>query len=160
MSGGRIRSAPSGTASWLFRRSRLPGGFLGSLILNQFHLGIPPEFFQPVKSSGLPMKDMDDNVDVIEQNPLPVRQAFGVPRADADLMRPVCNAVRDGLHLNIGIGRTDDEEIGHVRQLPEIHDRNVAGFLAQRESCNSLCERLRSQNTSVEKCVIAPLGNG
>ena len=47
------------------------------------------------------MKNMDDHIDVIQQNPLPVRQAFRVPGADADLLRPVCIAVGDGLHLNV-----------------------------------------------------------
>jgi len=86
---------------------------------------------------------MDDDIDVIYENPLLRRIALHMPRPVALGLEAIDHAVCDGLDLPVGRCAADDEVIRGRAQLAEIDDEYIFGFLLQREPATGTRKCLR-----------------
>ena len=80
------------------------------------------------------MEDVDDNLHVIEHDPLAGRKA--VDRNGADpmvVLETAFHFARDRFQVRLGSSRADDEEIGKGRDALEIEDDNVLRLFVRRE---------------------------
>lgn len=62
---------------------------------------------------GAPLKDMDDDIPKVHEDPMPALGSFEAEQAMAFLRQRLIHVVRNGQHLTFGVGRADDEEVGY-----------------------------------------------
>jgi hypothetical protein len=72
---------------------------------------------------------VNDEVDVVHQDPFAGASPFHVRGPQAGFSKLSFDAVRDRDDLAVGIAVTDDEVIGDVAQSAEVEDDQVLGFL-------------------------------
>jgi hypothetical protein len=87
---------------------------------------VAPEIFEAVELAFLAAEDMDDDLHVIDHDPLARREA--VHRNGLDLvlaLEPAFDFARYRLQVRLGRSRANDEEIGEARDTLEIEDDDV-----------------------------------
>jgi hypothetical protein len=86
------------------------------------------------------MKDVHDEIDVIDQRPPAAFQTFDVVGANAVLAQLIHHMLRDGAHVRIRRSARNDEEIRGARDLSEIEDDDVGCFSIERQHRGALGE--------------------
>src|SRR6476646_5650705 len=81
---------------------------------------IVPEALQLVEGAGLRVKQMDYEVHEVEQNPPAAGEALDVMRVVALAVELVHDRFRDAADMGIRRSGRDDEEVGGVRQAPQV----------------------------------------
>ena len=93
---------------------------------------VTPQAFQPVKLSFFREKDVDDEVDVVHQDPLGSPSALDALRLDAQIPgQALLDVIRDRQRLPVRGGMADHEKVGDVTDVSEVEDDEVFSFLVQ-----------------------------
>ena len=80
------------------------------------------------------MKDVDDDLHLIEHNPLARRETVHRNGAHAVvILQPALDFARDRFQVRLGGARADHEKIGEGGDALEIEDNNVLCLLVRRE---------------------------
>ena len=79
------------------------------------------------------MKNVYDEIDVIEENPPARLEALGVPRFQPAGAKPLVDRVRDGPNLDLRMAGGDHEEVTDAFELAKVEDDDVLRALGQRE---------------------------
>ena len=76
------------------------------------------------------MEDVDDDLEIIEDDPLACRETVDRRGAPAVVVaQSGFNLVGDRLELRLGTGRANDEEIGEAGNSCQIENDDVFGLL-------------------------------
>jgi len=82
-------------------------------------------------------EQVDDDVEVVHQHPLRLRQALDAARQDPALrLAPQVDPVVDRLHLPVGAARADHEEVGVVDHPAQVEFDDRLRLLVIREAGN------------------------
>src|SRR2546426_8016157 len=110
------------------RASLTRGSGHGSVLPAQTR-SVAPEPLEVVVRALLGTEHMHHDVDVVEEPPPRTGFAFAPDRTDAEPVSDlVFDALDHGLHLPLGAGRTDDEEVRDHDQLMDVEDDDVVGL--------------------------------
>ena len=86
--------------------------------------GVAPEVLEGVEAAFLSMEDVDDDVAVIDDDPMAHGVAIDCVGRDAVIvLEALHDLAGDSLEVRLGGAATNDEEIGEVRYASQI-DRN------------------------------------
>ncbi len=101
---------------------------------------VGPEPLEAIVLALLLSEDMDDYRTVVEQHPIAEPVPF-----DADFMylllaKFVCNALRNGLNLAVGLPAAYYKIIGDYQYLADVDDYYVACLLVRCRSGGYLCD--------------------
>lgn len=81
-------------------------------LLHVFARGIAPQVFQRIEVTRLAVKDVDHDIDKVQEDPLPRRIALHMPGPVALGLEAVKHAVRYGFDLTVGVAVADNEVVG------------------------------------------------
>src|SRR5215217_6969669 len=96
--------------------------------------GLAPELLEPVELARVRREDVDDDVEVVHQDPARLREALDAARQQAVLLlEALMDAVVDGLRLAVGVARADDEEVRVAEHAAEVELGDVYRLLVGRE---------------------------
>lgn len=91
-----------------------------------FDPGIRPKLFEVVELTGFPVKDVNDDIGIIEEHPFRIFLAFDLPRFFVEFFPGLLfDRSGDSFHLCVGVAVTDDEEVTDgVREFAKVdpHD--------------------------------------
>ncbi len=87
--------------------------------------GVTPEALEGIEPAGLFLKDVDDQVAIVEQHPLGAVVALDVQRAHLLAAQPLLHRVGDRLHLALAGAAADQEVVGEVAHLLEVQDLEI-----------------------------------
>ena len=88
----------------------------------------PPQPLQCIECSAFRAEDVDDEVEVVEQNPSRFVAAFDVRGFHALRRERFPNRVRDRMNLSGVLPGHDDEVVGEAVGRPEVEHDDVACF--------------------------------
>lgn len=91
------------------------------------------------------MKDMYDDIDIVEQDPVPLSQTFAVGGKVTGLRHPIIDRVGDRFNVNIGISRHDDKVIADGRDRFQFENLDVETFFGQGQPAGQPRERKRGR---------------
>src|SRR3954468_5053487 len=95
--------------------------------------GLAPELLEPVEVARLRREDVDDDVEVVHEDPARLADALDAARQQAlVLLEAQVDAVVDGLRLTVGRAGDDDEEVGVARHLAQVEHDDVGSLLVRR----------------------------
>src|SRR5437016_70815 len=107
------------------------GSGLGSVLPTQTR-SVAPEPLEVVVRALLGTEDVHHDIDVIEEPPPRAGFAFAPDRTDSESVPDLTfDALDHRLHLPLGTGRADHEEVGDHDQLVDIQDDDVIGLLVR-----------------------------
>ena len=91
---------------------------------------VAPEIFQFVKLARFRVKNVDDDIEIIHQDPLGVARSFGMGGHGAHLFfHFFVNAVGDGFDVCVGIAFTNDKKVsGGIAEFAKIELDNIFAF--------------------------------
>ena len=102
---------------------------------------VVPELLEPVVVAGLGREDMQDDVEVVGDDP--VALALAVDRVGEDPFIAVLEAVADLVHdrprLTRVLAGADDEVVGVRAHRPHVEDDDLVGQLLLGEAGDSAC---------------------
>src|SRR5262245_60775005 len=107
-------------------------GLPGESVWNLCPCGVAPESIEPVKVASVLRKDVDDEVEIIDEDPLGPRVPFDVRRSLLLSFECLFHRIGNGLHLSRIRARADHEEISERAGLPQIEHDDIHGFLVAR----------------------------
>src|SRR3954449_11599226 len=129
------------------RRSRTGSGTSGAL-RNLFELDVEardvaPQLLEAVELAHLGDEDVDDDVEVVHQDPARLAGALDTARQLAVvLLEALVDRVVDRLGLAVGVARADDEEVRVARHAAQVEHGEVEGLLVGRVGRGELREAL------------------
>ena len=95
---------------------------------------VAPQPLEAVEDARLGREHVDDEIEVVEQNPFGAVVAFDVRRLDPLVGERFHHAVRDRAHLpRVRAGR-DQEEIGEAGGFPQVEHRKIDRLLVFRRA--------------------------
>jgi hypothetical protein len=108
-------------------------------VLDRGH--VVPELLEPIVVAGLGREDVEDDVDVVGDDPLALALALdGVGEEPlVAVLEAVAHLVDDRLRLPRVLARADDEEVGVCAHRPHVEDHDVLRQLLLGEAGNSAC---------------------
>ena len=91
---------------------------------------IAPQVFQLIKTPCIAVKNVDNDIKIVHNNPRGLQTAFDMIRGDRLFgFHTAVNAVRDGTYLDIRIAFADDEKVGgRVVQFSEVKFDDIFTF--------------------------------
>ena len=116
----RQRMASAGSSP-----SRLPSTGVSGDVRELEPLCATPEAFEVVEAACFLCEDMDDEVKVVDKNPLAELVALHMGGAAPILSKPFDDRVDNGLHLSPCLSRTEHEMVGERRRRREIESDHV-----------------------------------
>ena len=85
---------------------------------------VPPDAFQIVEKTVFFVKDMDDNIPVVQKHPVGRLVALNLPGSASDFPELLFYLIRHGLHL-VAVGTAGDQEIigqnGYMGNVQNAH---------------------------------------
>lgn len=94
----------------------------GRIGLGKLHLGgMAPKSLEIVKFPDRLIKDMDDDIGEIHQDPLTSADALGGQGANPHFTEVLFNPLRNALDLSIGTTGADDKIVGDGSDLANLH---------------------------------------
>ncbi len=96
-------------------------------------LCITPQLLQLVELARGRVEDVNDEVDVIDQDPLSTLQALHMVRSNALFLQLVQDVIGDRLDLNVGGAGGDQEIVRCGGDAPEIEGNDVVSLPLQRQ---------------------------
>ena len=104
---------------------------LGRLI--PFHLrGVGPQAFQPVVLTGRSLEEVDDDVAVIEEDPLRLGFAFVAQRLQVEVFaETLLDALGESLDVGSGGPGCDNEHVGQTKEVFDIEKDDVIALLGE-----------------------------
>jgi hypothetical protein len=97
---------------------------------------VAPKILQAVKSAFVSMKNVDNYLQVIEDDPLAGREPVDCHGSNRMILsQPRFNFICDCFKLRLGRGRADHEEIGERRDRAQIQDDDVLRLFNRGEIC-------------------------
>src|SRR3954453_281094 len=73
---------------------------------------LAPELLEPVVVARIGGEDVDDDVEVVHEDPARLVEPLDAPREQPVALHPLVDAVVDRLGLALGVAGADDEEVG------------------------------------------------
>src|SRR5581483_3585356 len=116
-----IDDAPSAPLGARLLAARLALERLGELDARRAY----PQALEVVELADRHVEDVDDDVAVVHQHPLSVRQALDGERALSLRTERVLDAVGDRLHLRVGAAAADHEVVGDRGDAAGLQDDEV-----------------------------------
>jgi hypothetical protein len=102
--------------------------------------GVAPEIFQTIKGAFVPVKDMDNNLQIIEHDPLAGRKSVNRHRSKGMVLsQSRFNFIRDGFKLRLGRSGANHEKIGERRDRAQVHDNNIFRLFVRGELRADFC---------------------
>jgi len=96
--------------------------------------------FEPIELAHRLEKNVHDDIDIIEHDPMAVVEALDCDRTLVLQFHPFANAAPDRLYLDVGAAGRDDEIIGNRIEMIDLQDDQVVGLFLER--CFGRDERL------------------
>jgi hypothetical protein len=103
-------------------------------------LGVSPEAFELVEVAQGRMKDVDDEIHEVEQNPPAALESFHVVCGRSFLLHPFHDVLADRASMRVGGSTGDDEEVGHVRHSSQVEEDDVLCLRVERDLSSALGE--------------------
>jgi hypothetical protein len=101
---------------------------------------VAPEIFQTVKGTFVPVKDMDNYLQIIEHDPLAGWKSVNRYGSNGMVLSQSCfNFIRDGFKLRLGRSGANHEKIGERRDRPQVQDNNLFRLLVRGEFRAGFC---------------------
>ncbi len=112
---------------------------LGGGVLDRRH--VVPEILEPVVRARLGREDVEDDVEVVGDDPVALALALDGVGEDAlvAVLEAVAHLVDDRLRLARVLARADDEEVGVRAHRPHVEDDDVLRQLLLGEAGDSAC---------------------
>ena len=86
------------------------------------------------------MKQMNDEVEIVQQHPAPLRQTFCVMHRRTVLPKSFLDMFAERAHMGVGRTARDDEVVRHVRDAFEAQDDDVIRLVVQQNRGGALRE--------------------
>ena len=106
-------------------------GALSDQFMHMAALARPPQPFEIVELARLCRKDMDDEIDVVQQDPFTFLVSFDVERTDSLFAESFVDAFCDRLIVPAGGAGADDEVVGERADVVEVDDDNILRLLVE-----------------------------
>src|SRR3954454_252160 len=104
---------------------------------------VAPQLLEPVELAHLGDEDVDDDVEVVHEDPARLAGALDAARELAVvLLEALADRVVDRLGLTVGVARADDEEVRVARHAAQVEHGEVDGLLVGRVGRGELREAL------------------
>ena len=88
---------------------------------------VAPQALEPEELAAILAEDVDDEVDVVHQDPVAAAAAFDVRGAPSELLdQPFLDAVDDRLDLAVGGSVADEEEVGDVAATAKVENLSIS----------------------------------
>ena len=97
-------------------------------LLQIYSGGLEPKTFQVIEFSGRLVKDMDHDVAIINQHPMPLSLTFPSIWLETCLAHPFDQMPGDGLNLATGIAAGDEEIVCNGCEFPYLEQDRVKGL--------------------------------
>ena len=92
-------------------------------------LPVAPQPFQVIEYPGVFREDVNDQIEIVHQDPLGIPVALDMIRLEASFFHPQFHLVRNGLDLPGRVAGTYQEVIGKRSDLGNVQDDNVVSLL-------------------------------
>ena len=102
-----------------------------AVILEGDPTGICPQPLEVVVVAFLLVEHVNDEIDVVEQDPAALALAFAAEGLAVPFGQPLLDFTRDCLDLPIGISAADHEVVGDDELLRDVEDHYALGFLGR-----------------------------
>jgi hypothetical protein len=95
------------------------------VIVNRYECGITPEPFQVIETPRFSLENVNNNVDVIQQNPRERPESFRVPQRHPDPIGAVTDRIGNRFDLSLGISCANHEKIRGSAELAEVQQKDI-----------------------------------
>ena len=113
------------------------GSHLHGALFRHFDLScVAPQSFEGVVFANILLKNVDDDVTKVDDNPLGRRCSFDAERRMALGLELVDHMVCDRARLSLRFSGADDQVIGNGGQFGDMQDENVGGLFVQDGTCH------------------------
>ena len=103
--------------------------------------GVAPQIFERVKRAFFLMKNVDDHIRIIRDDPLAQREAVDARWADIVLLAQTLFEFADErLQMWLRVSRADEEKIRETRNSAHVEDDDVLGFFVSEDRGRELGE--------------------
>ena len=106
----------------------------GGLVADLDPLGIAPQPLERVELARLRREDVDDEVEVVHQDPLGAVVALDVRRPHLRGAQRLLDGVGDRLHLPRVLSGAQHEEVGERRRVAQVEHDDVERLLVERRA--------------------------
>lgn len=114
-----------------YRGSCRGGGFQGSLFRQSDLSCVAPQSFEGVVFANILLKDVDDHVTKVHDDPFGRRRAFDTERSMSLRREHVAHMVRHCPRLTLRFHGTDDQIVSNRGQFGDMQDENIGGLFVQ-----------------------------
>jgi hypothetical protein len=87
-----------------------------------------PELLESVELAHPGQHHVNHDIRQIHENPFTLARTFDAHRAEVVLLGELHHAIGDRFDVAVGIAGGDDDDIGDIRELSDVHDFDVDGF--------------------------------